>query len=56
MAIWEFNNYDIDELNEIQNHIKALENLGIQYDDDMVRELEAEIKMNVENEEKNELL
>jgi len=44
MAIWDFTDYETDDLYEIANHVEELEGLGIDQDDYMKRELYAEIK------------
>ena len=42
MAIWEFGDYDKETLDEILGHYEALEELGMQADEDMMRELRSE--------------
>ncbi len=43
MAIWEFNQYNNKELKDIQTHIVALEDLGIEQNKDMIEELYSEM-------------
>jgi hypothetical protein len=42
MAIWEFTEYNDEELEEISKHCKALSDLGIEQDEEMISELHAE--------------
>lgn len=44
MAIYDFSEYTLDQLLDIKNHYKALEEYGFYQDEDMMRELNAEIK------------
>jgi hypothetical protein len=45
MAIWEFDEFDYDELIEIQNAIDILEGFGLSQDEDMMRELSNQISI-----------
>lgn len=40
--MWEFTEFSDDDLDKIITHCEALENLGIEQDEDMMRELYAE--------------
>lgn len=51
MAIWDFTNYDKEDLDSILKHCEALEELGIQQDEDMMIELRAEISKREEEDE-----
>lgn len=50
MAIWEFDMYEIEELYNIQHCISELKIYGICHDEDMERELQAEIDRKQEEE------
>jgi hypothetical protein len=41
--MWDFKDYSDSDLQEIYEHCKALENLGIEQNDDMMTELAAEV-------------
>ena len=43
MAIWEFTNEELEDLDKILEHCEALIELGIEQDDDMMTELRSEI-------------
>jgi len=42
--VWDFTDYRKKDLQAILNHIYALNNLGIEQDDDMIKEIELELK------------
>ncbi len=44
MSIWEFTEYNDEDLDEILEHIEALMKFGIEPDEDMLRELTDEIE------------
>jgi len=43
MAIWDFSDYDLEELYAIQKNTIEMQRLGFEPDEDMYRELSAEI-------------
>ena len=51
MAIWEFYQYEDEDLKKISISCDTLSEYGIEQDDDMIRELNAEIGKREEDEE-----
>jgi len=51
MAIWEFTEKSTENRNKILRHCEALEELGINQDEDMMTELKVEIMLREENED-----
>jgi len=44
MSIWDFSDYEYEDLKQILFHIDELEKLGVQLDDEMKAELQREIE------------
>lgn len=51
MAIWEFTHEEDEDLQSIIEHCEALQELGIEQDDDMMAELYAEQERREEDED-----